>query len=98
MHYNYIPNLVDHIDQNPCNNNINNLRDTNKKVNAINTGLSISNKSGVKGVHYYKGKYDAYVHMKDNGKRKKLNLGRFKNLEDARAARKNWERINWVNI
>jgi hypothetical protein len=98
LHHNYLPSLVDHIDQNPSNNKIENLRHANKTINSINTGLSVKNKSGVKGVCFNKGKWDVFVHIKEEGKRKKLNLGRFKNLEDAKRARKNWERANWANF
>ena len=94
----YIPNIIDHIDRNPENNKVENLRPSDKKLNSINTGLSVKNKSGVKGVVFYKGKWDAFVHIRLGGCRKKINLGRFKTLEDAKHARKSWERDNWSYV
>ena len=45
-------NIIDHIDRNPFNNKIENLREIDKKGNARNIGNCKNNKSGVKGVHY----------------------------------------------
>jgi hypothetical protein len=95
IHHGYLPSLVDHIDRNISNNRIENLREANKSINSINRGVPINNKSGIKGVTFHHGKWDVFVHIQQNGVRKKLNLGRFKDLEDAKNARENWERYNW---
>lgn len=51
------PTLVDHIDRNRLNNRWANLRDANKSVNAINSGLHKNNTSGHTGVYWTKGKW-----------------------------------------
>lgn len=78
------------------NNNIENLRAASKNLNAINTGLPKNNTSGVKGVSWNKacGKWSAQI--KVNGK--KIHLGTFTNIEDARQARQTAERDCGFNI
>lgn len=49
-HYGYWPTLIDHIDRNPTNNSIQNLRISNKSLNAYNSGLQSNNTSGIKGI------------------------------------------------
>lgn len=75
----YLPSCVDHIDRNVSNNLPSNLREANKQLNALNTGPRINNKTGTKGVHYHKGKYDASFFLC----KKKEYLGRFDKLEEA---------------
>lgn len=74
-----LPNLVDHINRNPLDNRIENLRATDKVVNAYNTGPRKNNKTGKKGVHFYKGKYRASIYICG----KKEHIGSFERLEDA---------------
>lgn len=50
MFHEDIPDLLDHIDQNPSNNRIENLRPSNKGENAYNSGRPKNNTSGVRGV------------------------------------------------
>jgi len=52
-HYGEIPDLIDHIDQNPKNNKIDNLRPANKSLNALNCKKR-NNKSGHEGICYFK--------------------------------------------
>ncbi len=52
--HNQEPEYIDHIDQNPSNNNIENLRPINQSHNLHNTGLRSTNTSGVKGVGWHK--------------------------------------------
>jgi len=53
-HYGYFPKMIDHINRNPADNRIENLREADKKLNAINSGLISTNTSGYKGVHYFR--------------------------------------------
>lgn len=53
-HYNYLPDLIDHIDQNPSNNKIENLREASKKQNSYNSKLFKHNKSGHRGISWSK--------------------------------------------
>jgi hypothetical protein len=54
IYYKYIPKEVDHIDNNPSNNCIENLRAATRSQNAINQPLTLKNKSGIKGVSWHK--------------------------------------------
>lgn len=74
-HHGYIPQFIDHIDQNKINNKIENLRAATKSQNMQNCGKQKNNTSGYKGVHQNKadGKFEASIHI--NGK--KIHLGRF---------------------
>lgn len=81
--------VVDHIDRNGLNNRKDNLRITNKSVNAINAGLRSNNKSGITGVSFSSvhNLWRSYINF--DGKR--LDLGWFKNKEDAIKTRLNAE-------
>ena len=96
IHHGYIPDLVDHIDRSPLNNNIENLRATSKKLNAINTGLPSNNTSGIKGVSWSKASKKWSAQIKVNGK--KIHLGTFINIEDARQARQTAEKNYGFNV
>ena len=50
MHNGYLPEIVDHADCNPMNNNITNLRAATKAENQRNSGMYAHNTSGYKGV------------------------------------------------
>ena len=75
---------VDHIDNNPANNNVKNLRWATSSDNSCNRGKQKNNTTGFKGVSFDKHakKYQAYINI--NGKKK--SLGYFKNVEDASKA------------
>lgn len=77
--------IVDHIDRNPLNNLINNLRLSNKSTNAINAGLRVNNKSGVTGVNFseHNNLWRAYISYD----KKRHELGWFKTFEEAVKAR-----------
>ena len=54
FHHGYLPKILDHIDGNPLNNKIENLREATNSQNMCNTKLRANNKSGVKGVMWDK--------------------------------------------
>ena len=75
---------VDHIDNNPSNNNIKNLRWATRKDNGYNRGKQKNNTTGFKGVAFNKplNKYQAKIGI--NGKLK--HLGYFETAEEASQA------------
>jgi hypothetical protein len=79
MHYGYLPRIIDHIDRNPANNKIENLRDVNYAQNSLNSGTSMRNTSGFKNVDWLASKKRWRVYLKLNGKR--TLFGYFKDLE-----------------
>ena len=50
MFHGEVPDLIDHIDRNPSNNRIENLRASDKVKNSYNSGLPRNNKTGFRGV------------------------------------------------
>jgi hypothetical protein len=56
MHNGFLPEIIDHIDQNKLNNNIDNLRVANRSLNMLNRGYS--KKSNLpKGISFYDNRY-----------------------------------------
>lgn len=85
IHYGWWPEIIDHINGDPSDNRIANLRSVDLTVNAENKGLGRRNTSGKTGVGWSKSRrrWVAYI-----GKGKKsYRLGRFKNLSEAVEAR-----------
>lgn len=76
---------VDHIDGQKQNNNVSNLRWATHSENLINISKSKQNTSGIKGVHFRKDKqkYQATITIKD----KRVHIGYFKTIEEAKEAR-----------
>lgn len=86
-HYGFWPSqYIDHVDGDPTNNRINNLRDVTKSQNNRNKRASSRCKSGCNGVTWCKQreKWLANIRIFD----KTLNLGRYDDKNDAIAARK----------
>ena len=81
-------NNIDHIDGNPSNNSIVNLREATQQQNLYNTKKPVTNTSGYKGVHFHKGtkKWRAVVSVNNYPK----HLGLFKTLEEAHIAYETW--------
>lgn len=52
--HNTMPDIIDHIDGNPSNNKIENLRNVDFEGNARNSSIQVNNKSGVSGVYFSK--------------------------------------------
>jgi hypothetical protein len=77
---------VDHIDRNPLNNRVDNLRLVTPQQNCRNQDKRTTNKSGVKGVHFNRqtGRFRASIMVSY----RKFNLGEYYTLEEAAAARK----------
>jgi len=78
-HHGYLPEIVDHADCNPKNNDITNLRAATKAENQRNSGMFAHNTSGIKGVIWSKAckKWTARVKVNGYGK----HLGVFESKE-----------------
>jgi hypothetical protein len=81
MHHGYLPQFLDHIDNNPQNNRIENLRPATKTQNICNTSLRKNNTSGVKGVVWIRSIKKWEVRVDINHKRH--TFGYFKDLAEA---------------
>lgn len=78
-HHGYLPEILDHINGNPLDNRIENLREASKYENQYNSKIRNDNSSGVKGIGWNKTKKKWIVRIKINGVRK--HLGAFDDLE-----------------
>lgn len=77
---------IDHINGNPADNRIANLRLATDSENLCNQKKRIDNTSGVKGVSWSKKEEKWYAYINKN--KKMIGLGRFHSFEDAVAARR----------
>ena len=84
FHHGYCPEFIDHIDGIRTNNKIENLRPATQSQNQWNCKVYKSNTSGVKGVYWHKS-HNVWVSA-ITVKNKKIIVGRFKNIEDAKIA------------
>ena len=84
MHHGYLPEFLDHIDGNPANNRIENLRPATASQNNLNRGKHKRNTSGYKGVTWVAtvGRYSARIAIGQ----KRLFLGYFDNSKEAHEA------------
>lgn len=73
--------LTDHENQNKLDNQKTNLRSANKSLNSINRPLQPNNKSGYKGIHWFKRLNMWQVYINKDSKR--ISLGYFRELDDA---------------
>jgi len=86
IHYGYDPeHQIDHIDRNPLNNAIDNLREVSQYCNMRNTGNPKNNVSKIKGVHWDKKskKWKAYIIVIN----RHCHLGLYDDFSDAVLAR-----------
>jgi hypothetical protein len=80
-HYGVFPELIDHIDHNPSNNKIENLRIATQSENFRNRPKATNNTSGYKGVSFHKHRKKFQAKIKINGKQ--IYLGLFDSAKDA---------------
>jgi len=78
-HHGEFPKYIDHIDNNPSNNNIENLRKANWSQNQCNKKLLKSNTSGYKGVTWVENRNKWVVRVQANNKQHQI--GYFDDLE-----------------
>ena len=84
FHHGYMPEFIDHKNQNKKDNRIENLREATKAQNNENQKLNKTNKSGFKGVSWQKknNKWAAYISVNNKTK----NLGLYETPESAHEA------------
>jgi hypothetical protein len=92
MHNGFLPKVIDHIDGNPSNNRLENLRPATHEENMWNARLSTTNTSGFKGVSWNKnsGQWQAQCNVKN----KNHYLGLFDDIFEAAAAVKKFRNEN----
>jgi len=79
MQHGYLPKMIDHMDGNPRNNKIENLREATPLQNQQNQKLPKHNTSGYKGVIWYKRLNKWLVRVKVN--KKQMHIGVFEDIE-----------------
>ena len=82
LHHNEVPEFLDHIDGNPLNNKIENLRQATKAQNAMNRKVRADSLTGVKGIMKKGKKFGASIYLNN----KPVYLGTFETAELAKAA------------
>jgi len=82
MHGEPVPAQIDHINRNPSDNRISNLRAATYSQNIANTGMWSHNRSGFRGVHSYFNRF--YAQIRHEGRT--IYLGSFLTIEEARDA------------
>lgn len=89
-HNGYLPENIDHIDGNPLNNKIENLRAATKSQNNCNRKISQNNTSGIKGISWNKErmKWEVYID-KDH---KRYRLGRYVSIDEAKEKLRNFRK------
>ena len=70
MHHGYLPKFIDHVDGNPFNNNIENLRETTLSQNQQNSKKRNDNTSSIKNINWNKKANKWVVQLCINGKNK----------------------------
>ena len=80
-HHGVLPKVIDHIDGNPLNNKIENLREATMEQNSLNQKGRKNSYSGIKNVYWHKKLKKWYVHVKRN--KGIVHFGMFEDLEFA---------------
>lgn len=93
FHYGYIPQIIDHIDGNPHNNKIENLREATQSQNMMNSKIRKNNTSGYKGITFHK-KMKKWLAQADFNK-KHYYLGLYNTKEEAHAVAKEFRLKNF---
>lgn len=88
-HHGTEPPEIDHIDGNPSNNKIDNLRAATRQENVRNTRIRKNNKSGTQGVYWHSQKGRWVANIRDGGRQ--LELGCFVEKAEAIRARREAE-------
>ena len=88
-----IPEFLDHINRDPSDNRLSNLRPACKSLNSQNRGPQVNTKWGMRGIYKNPDNGRYYVHIKINGKRH--SLGGTDCLEEARRLRRDGEARYW---
>lgn len=100
LYYGHYVEMVDHIDGNPLNNKIGNLKASSAKMNAKNIGISKRNTSGIGGVSWDKnmGMWRASGSRTVGDKRKVVHLGYHGTIFEAACARLSWQNANGYSL
>lgn len=93
MEHGFFPEEVDHIDGNPSNNRIENLRASTHKQNSTNMKKPSRNTSGVKGVSFHKTTGKWMPTIRADGKMKYLGI--YRTIEEALVVRKQAEKEHY---
>lgn len=103
MHKGYFAKQLDHIDRDPTNNTIENLREVTTQQNCYNRHLQVNNTSGYKGVSFRKDlkKKPWVAGIKVDGRR--LSLGYYETAEEAaraydQKAKELFKEYGWLNF
>lgn len=92
----YPKNLIDHIDGDRSNNKIENLREATSQQNSMNRKVRNDSNTGIKGVFYSKEKNSYCSAIMVNEKR--IHLGTFKTIEEARDVYNTASNINYAEF
>lgn len=87
--------VIDHIDGNPTNNSLNNLRVTTQAINAKNGSIRSNNTSGYNGINWNNASSSYVVRLYIDGKRKYL--GQRTTLEEAVTLRDSYNQVRYTN-
>lgn len=88
--------VIDHINQNKCDNRISNLRSVSQKENGKNIAVKKSNTSSATGIRFRPDGRKNPWHARVMHDRKEISLGHYLTLEEAKNARQDWDQKFWA--